>query len=174
MAKAAFPKPLSFWNGLGAAQVQNELVRVRCVGGNCGLWCSMLSTFKWVKSCHSISSGAQYVTQDRYCSHPSLVIYFFATPPLKLKQQIGEGQLIANHLDQSLWSPLSTSQIIFITLFLAGAKAWSVPFTSQRQIGQLCWAKTNFLSQTGIFWLFFIQFYYAGSQTKHSWRCSKG
>jgi len=130
MAKAAFPKPISFWNGLGAAQVQKELGRVRCVGGNCGtlgLWCSMLSThstFKWVKSCHSISSGAQYVTQDRYCPHPSLVIYFFATPPLKLKQQIGAGQLIANHLDQTLWSPLTTSQIIFITLFLAGAKRW--------------------------------------------------
>jgi len=32
-----------------------------------------------------------------------LVIYFFATPPIKLKsgQQIGVGVLIANHLDQS-------------------------------------------------------------------------
>jgi hypothetical protein len=41
----------------------------------------------------SISSGAQYVTLRKYFSHPSLVMYFFATPPIKLKlgQQIGGG-----------------------------------------------------------------------------------
>jgi hypothetical protein len=40
----------------------------------------------------------------KYFSHPSLVIYFFATQPIKLKlgQHIGGGLLIANHLDQSL------------------------------------------------------------------------
>jgi hypothetical protein len=50
-------------------------------------------------------SNAQYVTLQKKNSHPSLVIYFFASPPIKLKlgQQIGEGLLIANHLDQSLW-----------------------------------------------------------------------
>jgi hypothetical protein len=40
-------------------------------------------------------------------SHPSLVTYFFATPPIKLElvQQINRwgGLLIANHLDESLW-----------------------------------------------------------------------
>jgi len=53
----------------------------------------------------SISSCAHYVTLQKYFSRPSLVIYFFATPPIKLKlgQQIGGGLLIANHLDQSLW-----------------------------------------------------------------------
>ncbi len=36
---------------------------------------------------------------------PSLVVYSFATPPIKLKlgHQIGGGLLIANHMDQSLW-----------------------------------------------------------------------
>jgi hypothetical protein len=34
----------------------------------------------------SISSGAQYVTLSKYFSHPSLVMYYFAT-----------------HLDESLW-----------------------------------------------------------------------
>jgi hypothetical protein len=50
-----------------------------------------------------ISSGAQYVALQKYFSHPSLVIYFFATPPRKLKlgQQIGGGLLIANHMVQS-------------------------------------------------------------------------
>jgi len=40
-----------------------------------------------------ISSGAQYATLRKYFSHPSLVIYSFATPPIKLKlgQQIGGG-----------------------------------------------------------------------------------
>jgi hypothetical protein len=44
-------------------------------------------------------------TLQKYFSHPSLVVYFFATPPIKLKvgQQICEGVLIVNHLDQSLW-----------------------------------------------------------------------
>jgi hypothetical protein len=46
------------------------------------------------------------MTLKTYISHPSLVIYFFATPSIKLKlgQQIGEGLLIANHMGQSLWS----------------------------------------------------------------------
>jgi hypothetical protein len=36
--------------------------------------------------------------------NPSLVSYFFSTPPIKLKlgQQIGGRLLIANHLDQSV------------------------------------------------------------------------
>jgi hypothetical protein len=51
-----------------------------------------------------ISSGAQYVTLRKYFSQPSLVMYAFATPPIKLKlgQQIDGEVLIANHLDQSL------------------------------------------------------------------------
>jgi hypothetical protein len=52
----------------------------------------------------SISNGAQYVTLQKYFSHPSLVIYFLSTPTIKLMlgYQIGGGLLIANHLDQSL------------------------------------------------------------------------
>jgi hypothetical protein len=44
------------------------------------------------------------VTLQKYFSHPSIVIYWFATPPgkLKLEQPIGGGLLIANYLDQSL------------------------------------------------------------------------
>jgi hypothetical protein len=46
-------------------------------------------------------------TLQKYFSHPSLVTYFFATPPIKLElvQQINRwgGLLIANHLDESLW-----------------------------------------------------------------------
>ncbi len=148
---------------------------MRCVGGNCGtlsLWCSMLSTFKWVKSCHSISSSAQYVTQEKYCSHLKF-IYFLATPPLKLKQQIGAGQLIANHVDQSLWSPLTSSQIIFITLFVAGAKRWCA-FYQLTLDWSIMLSQNHFPEPNRHILTFFIQFYYAGSKTKHSWRCSKG
>jgi hypothetical protein len=52
----------------------------------------------------SIPSGAQYASLRKYFSHPSLVMYSFATPPIKLKpgQEICGELLIANHLDQSL------------------------------------------------------------------------
>jgi hypothetical protein len=81
----------------------------------------------------SISISAQYATLQKYFSHPSLVMYSFVTPPIKLKlgQQIGGGLLIVKHLDL-------------------------------------------FLIQTGMCWMFFIQFYCAGSHTEHLWRCSKG
>jgi hypothetical protein len=40
---------------------------------------------------------AQYVTLQKYFSHPSLVVYFsfFSTPPIKLKLQI-DGRLLIN------------------------------------------------------------------------------
>ncbi len=48
-------------------------------------------------------SDAQYVTLQKYFSHPSLVIYFFPIPPIKLKLglQIGGKLLVATQLDQS-------------------------------------------------------------------------
>jgi len=67
---------------------------------DCGVQCH---PWRWSKS---ISSGAHYVTLRKYFSHPSLVMYSFATPSIKLKlwQQIGGGLLMTNHLDKpSLW-----------------------------------------------------------------------
>jgi hypothetical protein len=51
----------------------------------------------------SIPSSAQYMAMQKYFSHPCLVIYFFPTPPIKLKLglQIGGRLLIATHQDQS-------------------------------------------------------------------------
>ncbi len=53
----------------------------------------------------SISSSAQYVPLQKYFSHPSLVIYLFPTPSIKLKLGLQKGWrlLIAKHMDQSLW-----------------------------------------------------------------------
>jgi hypothetical protein len=126
----------------------------------------------------------KYVSLRKYFSHPSLVMYSFATPPIKLKlrQQIGGGLVIANHLDQSLssanhklWAAVR-SYLLHSSLQVHSAAA---PFTSHgnvrkyaRQPPQVCWAKTNFLSETGIWWIFFIEFYCAGSHSEHHRRCS--
>ncbi len=66
--------------------------------------CWDLGHVQLVAQARAISTGAQYVTLKIYFSYPSSVIYFLATPPIKLKlgQQIGGGLLIANHMDQSL------------------------------------------------------------------------
>jgi hypothetical protein len=61
------------------------------------------------------------------------------------------------------------SDHICCTLLCRGT-ADAAPLLRHRQ---LCWAKTIFPSQSGIIWLFFIQFYCALSYTEHRWRCSK-
>jgi hypothetical protein len=63
----------------------------------------------------SICSGAQSVTLQQYFSHPGLVIYFFPTPPIKLKLELqlsgrlstksksetgGNNQIITNPITQ--------------------------------------------------------------------------
>ncbi len=49
---------------------------------------------------------------------------------------------------------------------------WRVPITKPPpDLSMWCCAKTIFLSQTSTFWLFFMQFYSAGSHTEHSWGC---
>jgi hypothetical protein len=67
-------------------------------------------------------------------SRPTLAIYLFATPPIKLKWwlQIGGRLLIANHVDQSVWLPnekqgttvqiLLSDPIILLHSSLAGAQ----------------------------------------------------
>jgi len=75
-----------------------------CHASQC-LVCSCISGGRMIPL-KCISRGAQYVTLQKYFSHPSLVIYCFATLQRKLKlgQPIGGGGLlIANHLDESLW-----------------------------------------------------------------------
>jgi hypothetical protein len=79
----------------------------------------------------------------KYFSHPSLVMYSFATPPIKLKlgQQMSGGLLIANHLDQSLqcanqkhWEAVRS---YFSTLFSADAKRWCASFYKAQP--KPCW-----------------------------------
>ncbi len=102
----------------------------------------------------------------KYFSHPSIVLYSLAIPPLKLKlgQQIGEGLLIANHLDESLWwanqKHWAAVRSYFLHSFLQVKRCCCTFHQSQLHV-QECKAKTIFLSQTDIHWIFFIEFYSA-------------
>jgi hypothetical protein len=113
----------------------------------------------------TISSSAEYVTLRIYFSHPSLLIlpiylFFFPVPPIKLKLgwQIGGRLLMANHLDQSLWSPIRNTEeeSDHIYSFLQVHNVAVLFTTHPPQTLQLCWAETIFLSQINISWLFFI------------------
>jgi len=94
-----------------------------------------------------------------------LVMYSFATPPIKLKlgEQIGKGLLIANHLDESLWSNNQKYSAVAIRSYLLHSFLEVHSLYQPQQRAQLCGAKTIFLSQTSISWIVFIQFYCAGS-----------
>jgi len=82
----------------------------------------------------SISSSTQYVTLRKYFSHPSLVLYFFATPPIKLKlgQQIGGGLLIANQWTNHYDGPIRNTEqqldhIYYTLLFKCTALLCALP-----------------------------------------------
>jgi hypothetical protein len=86
-----------------------------------------LSAWPTSTGCKTIFSNAQYVTLQKYFSHPSLVIYLFATPPMNLKlgQQIRGGTTNSKPPGPIIMmgrsETVTSSQIIFITLFSAGA-----------------------------------------------------
>ncbi len=66
---------------------------------------------------------------------------------------------------------LSSSQIIFITLFCAGAQR-CFAFYGPPETLQLCWAKTIFWAKPAYF-AFFYQILLCRSHLEHRWRCSK-
>jgi hypothetical protein len=72
-------------------------------------------------------------------SHPSLFIYFFATPPIKLKlgQQIHGGLLTTNHLDQLLWWATQkhwTTVRLHLLHSLRQVHGVPAPFTSHHEL----------------------------------------
>ncbi len=81
MWRIKLPNVLLFWNELDLDLHQGKVhVKMRQNQTNILIY-------------QSISSGAQYVTVQKIISHPSLVMYFFATPPIKLKlgqQKVGD------------------------------------------------------------------------------------
>jgi len=96
---------------------------------------------------------AKFVTVQKNFKHPSLVICFFPTPPIKLKVQIG-GRLGTNSNPPGSFK-LSTQST-------AGVRLCCAFYHSQQHPVQKCWAKTILLSQTSMFRLFvhLIFFYY--------------
>jgi hypothetical protein len=111
---------------------------------------SDLSTSR-MSICNSVIRASPAVLSMWPFSHPSLVIYFFQTPPMKLKLglQIGEILLIANHLDKSLWSANQKQGAADHISYNLLWQVWSfaVPFTSLRKLCKIagpkpfCWAK---------------------------------
>jgi len=111
-------------------------------------------------------------------SHPSLVVCFFATPPIKLKlgQQIGGGTTNRkpDHLDQLLWWASQKhwaavrSNLLHSFMHVHTELLCALP----PQPVQLRWAKTISLSQTAVFWHFFIQILVCRITYDHPWRCS--
>ncbi len=112
----------------------------------------------------SISSCAQYATRcKKTFTSKFQLCYSCTTPPIKLKlvcttnrwgtsNSKPPGQIIM--MGQS--ETLSSNQIIFITLFPASVQRCCA-VQKPRQCAQFRKAKTNFLSQTGMCWMFTVQ-----------------
>jgi hypothetical protein len=104
---------------------------------------------------------------------PSLIMYSFATPPLKLKlgQQIGGGLLIANHLGQSVWCANQRywealrSYLLHSSLQVKGAVA---PFTSHSKVHNSADPKPAYFTFLHRNVLCRIAYW------APPWRCSKG
>ncbi len=102
----------------------------------------------------SIPSGAQYLTLQKYFSHPSFFFFFFFSNPIYTTKT-----RTANRWEITNSKPLgpiimigrsetrSSSQIIFIKLSLASVRLCCA-FYQRQQTLQKCWIKTILLSQT--------------------------
>jgi hypothetical protein len=106
-----------------------------------------------------------------------LVISFFSTLPIQLKltPQIG-GRLLGSTkapgpiIIMGQLETGNTSQIIFITLFSSRCTAVQrLFFYKPQQTVLICNSKTIFLCETGVFWVFFVEFQCAGSHSQQRW-----
>ncbi len=104
------------------------------------------------------------MTLQKYFSHPSLVIYFFAIPPRKYCRYVGT----TNSKPPGLITMFGQSktgdihQIIFIALFSIACAQLSWAFYRPHETEHMCRRQTIFPSQTRICWLLFIRFLNAG------------
>ncbi len=113
-------------------------------------------------------------------SHPSLGVYSFATPHIKLKlgQQIGGG-LLPNIKPPGpiiIMGPIRNTQQqldhIYYTLFYRCTVLLRLSLPAMAMC-TIMGSQNHFPNQTGMHTLdFFIQFYCAGSHIEHRWRCS--
>jgi len=128
---------------------------------------------KFIKE-NPVSTGAQYVTLQKYFSHSNLLVYFFATPPIKLKTGIANRSGSCNSkppgpiIMLGHWETLRGSQITFNILFCAGSIA--MPFTSHGNLCNYTELKPISWAEPASFDFCCIQFYSADHI--HHWRCS--
>ncbi len=133
----------------------------------CSFWVE-----KKVKFCSKkkhCSSGAQYVTLKLFLTSKFSYLNFFPTPPIKLKlgSEIDERSLLVDYMDQSLWLT-NEKQGPPVKSYLVGTLCMAVrsyfirwfycAFHQPQDLVEKWWAKTIFLSQNDMFWLFFIHF----------------
>jgi len=131
---------------------------------------SLLSVIPNSSSCcflhtHRISKGAQYVTLQKYFTHPSLYSYLLVCNPThKTESGAANWWATTNNKPHGRISTmgqsetLTRSQIILLHSFSAGTQSCCATYQPS-QTRQSCWAKTIFLSQNRhIFTFFFVQF----------------
>jgi hypothetical protein len=113
---------------------------------------------------------------QKYFSHSSLVsVIFFSNPTHKTETRTPSRWETmyritwTNHYDWPIRNKEHQSYHIYYTLLWSGVRLCYAFL----QTLQKCWAKTSLLSQTGMFWLSFIQFLFVESHTKHRWSCSQ-
>jgi hypothetical protein len=94
--------------------------------------CTLLEVVVYMTKLRCWRAVFRYVTLQKYFSHPSLiVIYFFPTPPIKLKLglQTGGRLLIVAYLDQSNYvanqQPVSSFAVPSTSLFIM-YKIWNL------------------------------------------------
>jgi len=109
---------------------------------------AMVHEYHGCWSTQGISSVAHSLSLWKKISHPSLVIYFSATPPIKLKlgqEKVGGGTTnskpfgLINHYDGPFKSTDRQSDRIYDTLF---SRCTPLPFFQPPQTVELCWAKS--------------------------------
>ncbi len=129
-------------------------------------------------STQGISSGAHSLSLWKKTSHPSLVIYFFATPPIKQKlgQEKMEGTTnskpfgLIHHYDGPFKTTDRQSDRIYDTLF---GRCTPLPrlLSSHRKLWNYAEPKPFCLSETDICWPL-SECYCPRSDAEPSWRWS--
>jgi hypothetical protein len=128
----------------------------------------------------SISSSAQYVTLQKYFSHPSIVLLTFLEPHPRYwnsdNKQVGgttNSKPLGPIIMMGQSETLRSCQIMFITHFPTGAHCCCAIYQRYCKLCNYVEPKLFSWAEPGICLLFFLQFYCAGSHTEHSWRCTK-
>jgi hypothetical protein len=116
----------------------------------------------------------------KYFSHPRLVIYYLATPLMKLKTGTANRSGTTNSkppgpiviaAQSEHWASVR-SYLLHSFLRLHSA---AVSFTSHPKPVQLCWPKTISWAKPAHFGFSSSNFtVHAGSYSEHRWRCSNG